>query len=73
MKNLMSRGLRPSRATDSRTSATSLRKPSLVWLDTNTHSACRAAKAWPRPDEPAWYSTGVRCGDGSDRWKPCTL
>ena len=39
---------------------------------TNTHSACVAAKRRPRLEEPAWYSTGVRCGDGSDRWMAST-
>ena len=33
----------------------------------NTHSACLAAKSRPRLDAPAWYSTGVRCGEGSHR------
>src|SRR5438874_651147 len=40
---------------------------------TNTHSACRAANCCPRGEAPAWYNTGVRCGDGSERWHPCTL
>ena len=30
---------------------------------TNTSSAHCAAKAWPRPDWPAWISTGWPCGD----------
>src|SRR5271165_2682191 len=41
--------------------------------DTNTHSACFAAKSFPRREAPAWYSTGVRCGEGSLRLKPGTL
>ena len=36
--------------------------------DMNTHSACSAANCRPRGEVPAWYSTGVRCGDGSLRW-----
>ena len=32
---------------------------------TNTHSACCAANTRPRSEAPAWYSTGVRCGEGS--------
>jgi hypothetical protein len=37
-----------------------------------THSACCAANCRPRVEAPAWYSTGVRCGDGSQRWMgPC--
>ena len=35
--------------------------------DMNTHSACWAANCRPRGEVPAWYSTGVRCGDGSLR------
>ena len=31
------------------------------------------ANVRPRVDVPAWYSTGVRCGDGSDRCGPGTL
>ena len=31
-----------------------------------THSACSAANCRPRGEVPAWYSTGVRCGD--DGW-----
>ena len=38
-----------------------------LWPLRNTHSAWVAAKREPRADEPAWYSTGVRCGDGSLR------
>ena len=39
----------------------------LVGPEMKTHSACVAANSRPRLDEPAWYSTGVRCSDGSDR------
>ncbi len=38
----------------------------------NVASACFAAKARPDSDEPAWYSTGVRCADGEGRCGPCT-
>ncbi|SAL36585.1 hypothetical protein AWB73_03607 [Caballeronia turbans] len=60
-------GARPAATACARSASTSLRVPSLLWLDTNTHSACRTANAWPRPDDPAWNSTGVRCGEGSQR------
>ena len=38
----------------------------------NAASALRAANARPGPDEPAWNSTGVRCGDGDGRCGPST-
>jgi hypothetical protein len=47
--------------------------PGSLWPFTNTHSACVAAKRLPRADEPAWYSTGVRCGEGSLRCIASTL
>ena len=35
-------------------------------------SALRAANSRPCSEEPAWNSTGVRCGEGSDRCGPTT-
>ena len=54
-------------------SATVSRSLSTVGIERKTASAWVAANARPRFDAPAWYSTGVRCGDGSDRWMPGTL
>ena len=39
----------------------------------NTHSAWVAANSRPRSDEPAWKSSGVRCGEGSERCGPRDL
>ena len=33
-------------------------------------SALAAQNCWPRPELPAWNSTGVRCGEGADRCGP---
>ena len=33
----------------------------------NMHSAWVAANSRPRSDEPAWKSSGVRWGEGSER------
>jgi hypothetical protein len=39
----------------------------------NSASACLPANARPVGDMPAWNSSGVRCGDGSDRCGPSEL
>src|ERR1700737_878243 len=60
-------GSRPWAVARLRMSATRSRVMRLSAPKTKTHSACVAANSRPRLDEPAWYSTGVRCSDGSDR------
>src|SRR5580704_15362806 len=37
----------------------------LVGAENENALACAAANSRPRVEEPAWYSTGVRCRDGS--------
>ncbi len=69
MENIrISLGSRPAAAASSRMAAT--RGPMIFadGPDMNTHSACCAANCRPRGEVPAWYSTGVRCGEGSERW-----
>ena len=63
----ISAGLRPISPASLRIAAT--RGPMILadGPDMNTHSACSAANCRPRGEVPAWYSTGVRCGDGSLR------
>ena len=63
-------GRAPARA---RRSATRLATLALPVPLMNTHSACRPANARPRLEAPAWYSTGVRCGEGSQRWMASML
>ena len=64
----ISDGLRPHLAASSRIAATRGAITFADGPDMNTHSACWAANCLPRGEVPAWYSTGVRCGDGSARW-----
>ena len=64
----ISAGLRPAFAASSRIAATRGAMILADGPDMNTHSACWAANCRPRGEVPAWYSTGVRCGDGSLRW-----
>ena len=68
MNTFTSSGWRPACTSASRRLCTVRRAVALSGGETNTHSAWRAAKRWPRPELPAWNSTGVRCGEGSARW-----
>ncbi|MNG18301.1 hypothetical protein D3C84_1023550 [compost metagenome] len=61
-------GARPAANAAARTLSTWARVAALLLPLMNTHSACSPAKRRPRAEEPAWNSTGVRCGDGSQRW-----
>ncbi len=63
----ISAGLRPFSLAWARIAAT--RGPMILadGPDMNTHSACWPANCRPRGEVPAWYNTGVRCGDGSLR------
>ena len=61
-------GSRPASRTAARTAATRGAMTCLDGPDMNTHSAWRPAKARPAGEVPAWYSTGVRWGEGSLRW-----
>ncbi len=67
MNTLMSFGLRPAATALARTLSTWARVAALFWPLMNTHSACCPANCKPRSELPAWNSTGVRCGDGSQR------
>ena len=71
-KNFTSSRLRPAACARSRVSSMTLRAPSGETALMNTPSACRAAKARPAEDVPAWKITGVRCGDGKLRCGPST-
>ena len=73
MTTLTSRGSRPASATAWRILATLRLAPSTEVLWMKTASACLPPNAMPLDDEPAWNSTGVRCGEGSHRWKPGTV
>ena len=35
-----------------------------LWIEKMT-SLCLTANFWPRPDEPAWNTSGRPCGEGS--------
>ena len=63
----ISLALRPASAASLRMAATRGAMILADGPDMNTHSACCAANCRPRGEVPAWYSTGVRCGDGSLR------
>ena len=72
-KNLMSSACRPAATASARMSSTMAFTPATLWPFKNTHSACWAAKRRPRGDDPAWYSTGVRWGDGAHRCMASTV
>lgn len=64
---------RPAAATSARIASVSFFAVSGLVARTNIASAWRAANWRPRALAPAWKITGVRCGEGSHRWKPGTL
>ena len=73
-KKRMSSGFRPRRAARARMSRTTPADVRRLRMEANmkTHSAWAAANSRPRSDEPAWKSSGVRCGEGSARCGPLT-
>ena len=68
----MSPARRPNFAARARTSRTWCIAPTGSRAAMKIASAFRAANSRPRSEEPAWNSTGVRCGEGSERCGPTT-
>src|SRR5690625_7070326 len=68
--NFTSSGRRPNATARRRTSA-ACSCACLRWgAMENVASACCAATSLPLGDEPAWKSSGVRCGEGEDKCGP---
>jgi hypothetical protein len=63
-KNFKEEGSRPSAKAAERASAMTFLPCLTVHGFKNMASACRAAKAMPDLEVPAWKRTGVRCGLG---------
>ncbi|OUE21017.1 hypothetical protein CMMCA001_10045 [Clavibacter michiganensis subsp. michiganensis] len=72
-QNERSSARRPASTASARVSSMRARVFSGVDDRMNCASAFRAAKRRPTGEDPAWKSTGVRCGDGDDRCGPATL
>ena len=73
VKILIESAERPASTARRRMSSVTGLAASGLFVRMNMASAFEAAKWRPRPDAPAWKITGVRCGEGSHRWKPGTL
>ena len=69
-RNFTSSGWRPAATACSRTAAVYFAATSVLGASVKVASALAAQNCWPRPELPAWKSTGVRCGDGAARWGP---
>lgn len=72
-KNLIVLGSRPSSAALARTAEVYFLRDGRVGFAQKMASACLPPNSIPALEEPAWKSTGVRCGDGWVWWKACIL